>query len=300
MLPHLFICLTPLQALIAEQLICENAPRPAHLLMLSYYGENHQKFFYYFQQISKLCEYSQSCIIQNTSLKRVWQSHQILHQYAKHYHTIFAANMNNFTVQYFASHIAFERFETFDDGTASIVRKIMRRLLGIRYETDDLRQLSHRHHTLYPNLPNIVAPTVALNLWREQGTLPPTQFVRKILLGQPVFPTDDENIALFQKLIEKIQPDAYFPHPREAFRLPEIEYIHTPLIFEDFLLKEIARLPETEFHIYHLASTAALNVANFAHVKTIALRPDSSVLDLPLFNSLYALMQKMGMEIQSV
>ena len=43
-LPDLYICLTPLQALIAAQLIRQTQPQPAELLMICYAGSDNEKF----------------------------------------------------------------------------------------------------------------------------------------------------------------------------------------------------------------------------------------------------------------
>ncbi|ULJ59990.1 glycosyltransferase family 52 [Wielerella bovis] len=313
-MPNLFICLTPLQALIAQQLIRQTAPTPAHLLMVCYAEADNAKFHHYYQTTAQLCQRSDYIVVPSNSWKRIFNLSKLLKNLDKLYQTIYAASIDNPNVQYPISHLHFEKLETFDDGTGNlypdsilyrnhtetIKRKIINVLQRIRYQTEDLRRLSAQHHTLYPNQPNISPNTVPLQLWDTQpetlfsGCLKP----QKILLGQPIFARNEDNVALFNQLRAHIQPDAYFPHPRENYRLDKVEYIDTILIFEDYLLQQIQMQPETEFHIYHLASTAAINVNHFPRTQIHALRPDSEFFRQPGLIYLYDLMAKMDIAIE--
>ena len=311
---NLFICLTPLQALIAQALIHQNAPVPADLLMTCYAEADNTKFRHYFQQTAALCQTSRYVVIPKGKWHREWHLHTLLHGLSKRYHTIFAASIDNPNVQYPLSHLHFSQLEPFDDGTGnlypdgilyhnpqspSLKRVLLNTLHGIRYQTEDLRRLSARHHTIYPNQPNIISPTIPLTLW---DTLPenmqPISSSIKILLGQPIFAHNATNTTLFDALITHIQPNFYFPHPRESYHLSHVQYINTPLIFEDYLIKQLHVHPQTEFHIYHLASTCALNVNALAHTKIHALRPNHHFFRQPSLTYLYDLMNKLNIEVQ--
>ena len=56
---NLFICLTPLQSLIAQSLIRKTAPTPADLLMICYAETDNAKFRHYYQETAQLCQYAQ-------------------------------------------------------------------------------------------------------------------------------------------------------------------------------------------------------------------------------------------------
>lgn len=312
---NLFICLTPLQSLIAQSLIRKTAPTPADLLMICYAETDNAKFRHYYQETAQLCQYAQFIRIpQNTWLREITLPF-ITKNLSKQYDTIYAASIDNPNVQYPLSHLSFKKLETFDDGTANLYpdsilyqnqkygkkSKIIRKLQGIRYTTEDLRQLSSAHHTLYPTQKNIVSPTIALKLWQNSAFLSDSGSLKtqKILLGQPLFDETADNISLFQSLLQCTQADAYFPHPRESYRLLNANYIDTPLIFEDYLLKRIQQEPHTKFHIYHVASTAALNVVGFPHTQIHAIRPPHALFQRESFNYLYDLMAKMNIEIQT-
>lgn len=315
---NLFICLTPLQALIAQQLIRQTAPTPADLLMICYAEAENDKFHHYYRETAKMCDYAEFVRVPQNKWLREIALFSLTKNLKKQYHTIYAASIDNPNVQYPVSHLRFDKLETFDDGTANLYpdsilyrsqyygtkSKIIRYLQGIKHSTESLRQLSGCHHTLYPTQNNIASPTIPLKLWQNNAFLAQNPVsgslkTHTILLGQPLFEQDNDNIALFHAIIDQIKPDHYFPHPREIYRL-NTEYIHSPLIFEDYLLQHIQQHPDTEYHIYHIASTAALNVAAFERTRVFALRPNHDFFQQKTFQYLYDLMEKMHIPVQSL
>ena len=173
-----------------------------------------------------------------------------------------------------------------------------------------MRRLSQRHYTLYPERPNIAAPTVPLALWQDntprradtdinevnKSSLHPF----KILLGQPLFDRAEDNIALFARLQRHVRADAYFPHPREHYTLPDIAYLHSDLIFEDYLAQQLQKQPAREFHIYHLGSSAAFNVHAFDRVRVHALRPEEPLFANPTWTQLYHIQSQLNIPVETV
>ncbi|XXQ69197.1 glycosyltransferase family 52 [Neisseriaceae bacterium B1] len=323
MRPNLFICLTPLQALIAQALIRQSAPVPADLLMVCYAEADNAKYRHYFQATAALCRRADYVLIPQGRWQRELVLPLLIKNLDKQYATIFAASIDNPTVQYPLSHLKFERLETFDDGTANLYpssilyhnppqtlkRKIINCLQGMRYQTEDLRQLSQQHHTLYPNQRNIVAHTKPLTLWQPENKTPfsgslktsKTSFsvakTEKIWLGQPIFADETRNVEWAQKIMQHYEIQNYFPHPRETLLPENIALIETPLIFEDWLLQQIQSQPETEFELYHLASSAAMNVAQFPRVRVHAIRPNHEYFRQPAFVYLYDLMPPLSISV---
>ena len=318
-MPNLFICLTPLQALIAQALIRQTA-QPADLLMVCYPEAHNAKFQHYYQQTAAQCRRSRYYLIPASKWQRELTLHRLLNGLDTHYHTLYAASIDNPHVQYPASHLQFDQLETFDDGTGhlypqsilyqtptpSLQRRILNTLHRIHHTAQSLRQLSRQHHTLYPNLPNIVSPTIPLQLWQMQPENERSAFLRSqndnpaplhILLGQPLYPEAQRNIALMQRIAARFPISHYFPHPREHHPIPSLNYIHTPLIFEDWLLQHIQHHPHTPIHIYHLISTAALNVSPFPNVHIHSIRPQDELFHRPSYAHLYHLMPQLGIEI---
>ena len=354
-LANLIICLTPLQALMAQRLMAQRA-EPFDLLMLCYEDADNAKFRHYFQVASAGSRHAEYALIPQSKWRRELSLPRLLRGLDKEYATAFAASIDNPNVQYVLNRIRFAALETFDDGTGNLIpgsvlyrnssnrqRQLMNCLLGIRLQTEDLRRLSRRHHTLYPGQPNIAAPTVPLDLWAaaEQGlpesgqgglrqsegrevlrsengavdkfginerlpekntadvaaTNPTPVRTRRILLGQPLLPNAADNAALAESLLRRFEIGEYFPHPRETYRVSGAEYITSPLIFEDHLLESLRREPDTRFEVYHLVSTAALNVYAFPRTAVYAVRLAEAAFHAPGVARIYEVMAQLGIPI---
>lgn len=313
---NLIICMTPLQALIARHLIRRRLGETFDLLMLCYREADNAKFHHYFQAAAAHCRRARYVLIPPQKWRRELTMPRLTDGFDKHYRSIFAASIDNPHVQYPLNKLTFDTLETFDDGSGNLIpssilyhnsrnpqRRLFNFLRRIRLQTEELRRLSCRHHTLYPGLPNITAPTVPLDLWQSaDGFRQPEnpagsgQTIR-ILLGQPTFADAAANITLADTLLRRFDIGRYFPHPREHYRVSGADYIDSPLIFEDYLLQELAAQPENRFEIYHLASSAALNVHAFPRTRITAVRPALPPFDGENYRTLYRLMAQMGMEI---
>ena len=313
---NLFICLTPLQALIARTLM-QSQPGQAHdLLMVCYEQADNAKFRHYFQSTAALCRRADYVLMPERGLRRKTALPHLLRRIGRRYTAAYAASIDNPCVQYVLSRIRFHALETFDDGSGnltpggilyrnpqgSLKSRIVRRIKGIRYQTEDLRRLSRCHHTLFPGLPNIAEPAVPLALWPHGSpqTEAPAEMhgrapaERRILLGQPVFDDPERNRRLSAYIARRHRIAEYFPHPRETAPADGLHRIDTPLIFEDWLIRELARQPETLFRIYHLASTAALNTHRFPRTAVTAVRPGDALFWQGSYDSLYRLMAQLG------
>ncbi|OAM16178.1 hypothetical protein A7P85_07130 [Eikenella corrodens] len=354
-LANLIICLTPLQALMAQRLMAQRA-EPFDLLMLCYEDADNAKFRHYFQVASAGSRHAEYALIPQSKWWRELGLPRLLRGLDKEYATAFAASIDNPNVQYVLNRIRFAALETFDDGTGNLIpgsvlyrnssnrqRQLMNRLRGIRLQTEDLRRLSRRHHTLYPGQPNIAAPTVPLDLWAAAGqglpesgqgglrqsegrevlrsengavdecglnerlpekntadvaaTNPTPVRTRRILLGQPLLPNAADNAALAESLLRRFEIGEYFPHPRETYRVSGAEHIASSLIFEDYLLESLRREPDTRFEVYHLVSTAALNVHAFPRTAVYAVRPAEAAFHTPGVVRIYEVMAQLGIPI---
>ena len=120
---------------------------------------------------------------------------------------------------------------------------------------------------------------------------------RRILLGQPLLPDAADNAALAESLLRRFEIGEYFPHPRETYRVSGAEYIASPLIFEDYLLESLRREPDTRFEVYHLVSTAALNVHAFPRTAVYAVRPAEAAFHTPGVARIYEVMAQLGIPI---
>lgn len=80
------------------------------------------------------------------------------------------------------------------------------------------------------------------------------------------------NAALAESLLRRFEIGEYFPHPRETYRVSGAEYIVSPLISEDYLLK-VAPRAGYPLRRQQFVSTAALNVHAFPRTAVYAVRP---------------------------
>ncbi|RRD91313.1 glycosyltransferase family 52 [Conchiformibius steedae] len=280
---NLIICHTPLQVLIAKRIIAEQTQSTFHAIMFSY--ENNAKFRHYFQQLENVCEQSQFIWLRPQqpisyflALKKLVNGLQIS------YDTVYCASINSLIVHYLLSHCPFQHLETFDDGTGNILpdsifyhppvlslkQKLLRKCLGVSWDSRKVIANSRLHYTLYPQFDNIVQPTRAVSLIspnmveHNQSSVPNTE---KILLGQPILSDAAENARFFEQIATKFGIRRYFPHPREQ-QLPDLDIIHSEQIFEDWLIQNISK--NTTFELYHLFSTAGLNTAHLPNIRSLA------------------------------
>ncbi|WP_373767272.1 glycosyltransferase family 52 [Glaesserella sp.] len=302
---NLIICCTPLQVLIAEKIIEQHPNEPFYGIMLS--TVSNKKFDYYKQRLADKCVEFFAMVQETQRLKLFKQILQLKRRFGgKSFHKAFVANINELQIQFILSAIQFNQLNTFDDGTANIIpgsifytnnpdslnRKLINRLLGNKYSIDSLKRQSSNHYTIYPELPNIVEPVTAVNLVKPISGNVQSDEVTNILLGQPVFQDDQKNIALAKQVIERFNIHAYLPHPREKYKLDNVRYIDTNLIFEDYITQEFA---DKKCRIYTYFSSAVLNIMNKSdNIEVVALRIDVSE---PSYVACYNLLENVGVNI---
>lgn len=302
---NLIICCTPLQVLIAEKII-EMHPNEQFLGAMLHTVEN-PKFSYYKQRLKEKTDAFFS-MQQHTDRISLLKEIIYLKQYfkGKKFKRVFVANFTELHIQFLLSAITFEQFNTFDDGTVNIVknspflkddqktfiRQVINLLLGNKYHSQKLRRLSHMHYTIYPNFPNIIQNTINIPLMEDNQTEINEQIPINILLGQPVYQDNHLNITLAQRVIKQFNIDYYLPHPREKYHLENVEYIDTPLIFEDYMLQYFSN---RKCRVYTYFSSAILNILNKnPNIEVIALRVETDDLG---FIDCYKLFEKVGVQI---
>lgn len=119
---------------------------------------------------------------------------------------------------------------------------------------------------------------------------------RKILLGQALYFGADvhKNIELAHEIIARYGIDYYLPHPKESYKLTDVEYIETSLICEEYVIKYLQEHPNHELHIYTYCSSCAVNLQGILRLKIISLRPKM----VPSFLcETYDLFDRVGIEI---
>lgn len=302
---NLIICCTPLQVLIAEKIMAMHPEDSVFGVML--HTVENQKFEHYKQRLkAKSSDFFS--MVQHTDRKSLFKEIITLKRYftGKQFNQVFVANFTELHIQFLLSSVQFKQLNTFDDGTVNIVknspflnadpntfmRKATNLILGNKYNTQKLRALSKVHYTIYPDFPNIIENTVNVPLMENQNiSVTPLEPVN-ILLGQPVYSDHHKNIELAQSTIQRFNIDYYLPHPREKYQLENVEYIHTPLIFEDYMIQSFSN---RKCRVYTYFSSAILNIMNKSpNIEVIALRIET---DEPSFISCYELFEQVGIQV---
>lgn len=303
---NLIICCTPLQVLIAEKIIEKYPNSQFYGLMLS--TVDNSKFQFYSQRLAQKCGQFEKRILHSDPLTLLKDILYFKKNFSgKKFDTVFLANINELQIHFLLSYIEFNQLKTFDDGTVNIIpshqfgmekpltlkRKLVNFLFSNKYSLSKIKSLSECHYSIYKDLPNIIEKVEYINLLPQQVSEkvehnePPI----KILLGQPIFSEPEKNIQLAQDVIKKFNIDFYFPHPRENYRIPDVNYIETDLIFEDYIFSQ---LKNRQYCIYTYFSSVILNLMNKSDLLTLtSLRVD---VDNPDYLACYELFDKLGIK----
>lgn len=292
----LILCTTPLQVLIAESIIDKHQDQSFDVIMITFH--DNEKYKYYFNRIKSKCNLSlyyvksdyflankiRKVIRLHSNFTKVLRKNKIGYQYSN----IYLASIDEPYFQYIITKCNQSLVYTFDDGTANIVeddiycrstnplsfKRVAWRLSGIKNDIDDIKELSQSHFTIYENIPNIIHKTECIKLFEDSSSFSSENKdvsvkAIKFYLGQPLLEIskDLESVNL-NKIIEVLDIDYYYPHPRESLTLSKYsdKIIYSPLIFEDFLIQYLKDHPNTNVEIYSFLSSAALNLANIDRV----------------------------------
>lgn len=302
---NLIICCTPLQVLIAEKIIDMHPEKQFFGVML--HTVENKKFDYYKQRLQAKTDGFFSMVQHNDRWNLLKEIVQLKARFSgKQFDTVYFANFPELHIQFLLSAIEFKQLNTFDDGTVNIVkhshflnddpdtlvRKFINKVLGNKYSTATLRSLSTQHYTIYPDFPNIMPNTVAVNLMDNSIAVSESSESVNILLGQPVYNDNSQNIELAQKAIKQFNIHYYLPHPREKYQVEQVKYIDTPLILEDYIAQEFS---DRKCCVYTYCSSAILNIMNKSpNVEVVALRVESDDLGV---QSCYDLFEQVGIQI---
>lgn len=294
----LLLCTTPLQMLIAEQIIKINSHDEFDLLVIN--PTRNDKYNYYFNRVSKLCNsslYYEGDIDTSRDSLYIKKFHHLIsfmrfnqllksHNIHKQYSKIYIASIDDLYFRYIISNNKDAHIYTFDDGTANIIdtsiyytkkrpkliQRVKWRILGLKFYEQDLRKLTRLHYTIYKDVPNITTKTKYIELFNEpMSSASDARNTLRIFLGQPLKKISDKyNESYLDKILRELKVDVYYPHPREI-DYPKDKYniLNSPLIFEDYLIQYLTKNPTTYIYVYSFISGTLLNIAHFDRVKPI-------------------------------
>jgi beta-galactosamide-alpha-2,3-sialyltransferase len=291
----LFICLTPLQIVIAKSIIQSEKNNKLKPDFILFPLADTERFRYYFQSMVPLCD--ESIYWKDTRKFPLYVFDFVRKFKNKKYGCVYFASIDSIHVQYILSFIKFDKINTFDDGTANIaldgiyhkdipswskkIKKNVRLIIGNKFSQDKIKLLSSKHYTLYPGFKNIINKTTPIDLFSNrmiQGTgHKKTKCV--VLLGtvylEIVKNSEDKEFLLsaIQRLIDSKAADTihYLPHPRD-----EIDYFEGVIKYQSNLISEeiVANLLQeySSVDLLGFASSTQFNLMNIESINIIAIK----------------------------
>lgn len=329
---NLIICSTPLHVVIAERIIDMHPNEEFWGCICGCSQPLSAKYSYYAKRLKDKCghevaflypiynESSSSILRLLHSLKvilcDIWRGYCLIS-----FDTILMPDLFAEEICYFIHNQRRAEVKTFDDGTLNLmpitrekVRTIkrgrlyhlMKCVFRLDAEADFIRRLTE-HFTIYKQKNAIEAPKMTyIDLFPSRvSSIKDTDEVIDIVsifLGQPIYEFEYgqtyRSAEVTQYLIDRYGIRYYYPHPRESYEVKGVEYIHSPLIIEDYLLQELAQCHGKFYKIYTYCSSAVLNLQGLpSHIEFVAIYPT----DCPeRLKEAYDLFRDCGITIEEV
>ncbi|WP_333901591.1 glycosyltransferase family 52 [Enterobacter wuhouensis] len=287
---NLVVCFTPLQILIAMQVIDrENIDyNDIHFVYFSPIMDiKHQK---YYLQIASRAKKS-------THIKEVY-SFRLLRKIKKHfglsrYNNVLLASIDDSITHYLLSYIKFNKLITFDDGLGNILKtgsyfvkhqrttikkklfSVIHLILGRKYYLDDVKHRVDRHYTIYKHFENCVQNPIPISLFKfESVSLNPDKSIdiflgtiyKEIVIQGNEQLLKDEVINFIESFSSK---PIYIPHPRAV----DDEFKKYELKSEDIAEDVVQKYLNDGFvvNLYGFASSCQFNLSGVKNVNIFVL-----------------------------
>ncbi len=298
-LENLFICVTPLQIVIAKRIIEEKQLQHVGFIIL-FYNEN-TKYRFYIDSLKTenylTIEYLVSSQKKFDRLIEVFKLKLFLNQVNLSTQNIYLASIDNSLIYTILSKINFRNLLTFDDGLANLnyqgqyyidqessLQKLFKKVIHVSWNIEKIKKISKCHYTIYPNQNNIISNIIPISLLNLENINLGLTHPKKIFLGQPLSEIDLRFTSKYiNKILNKIGISYYYPHPREntPVSFKNINIIQSNKIIEDYLL-ELSK--DSTIELYTFFSTAVINLVNTPNIKCYVLYNEQL---LSKFNNLY-------------
>ncbi|KMK51134.1 hypothetical protein RO21_07980 [[Actinobacillus] muris] len=271
----IYVCLTPLQILIANYIINNNKTN-CEVLILTYI--NNDKYKFYLNKLKKniYVKNAEIILLENTSfinrIKTFIKIRSRINKTKKIYNDIYISSIDNFYIHYILDRIKFNKIFTFDDGTANIIKNsffykksstisiIGRKVLNIKWDINTIKRNSNKHFTIYNNLENIISNVEFIDIFSPKNTVSVIKDIH-IFLGQP-FKDDYASVDIYNKLVNKLNKKMqYYPHPRETgieFKIDPNNLIYSNLIIEEYIESLLKK--GIVVNLYTISSSAGFNL----------------------------------------
>ena len=313
---NLIICCTPLQVLIAKEIILSNGGKEKFYgVMLS--PVKNEKYEYYYSLLKEVT--SDAFFIYRKQTVLSWGISflklKIFLFFKKRINSIYLSNINDELIHLLIDSMGHIDLYTFDDGTANIIKtsafysrsvrnrtKILRAALRIKTTMNTVKEKSLLHYTIYPNISNIIDKTKIVSIFNTENydNVRSDEKIIKVFLGQPFYNSSIRNKDFVEKIVKKLDIDFYIPHPREDYRVENVTYVESKLVFEELFAKEFSN---KKCIIYTFYSGAILNLLNLSSVQLISILPkelDDLIIPIKVVNESYDLFKRLGIEVLEI
>lgn len=281
----LIMCTTPLQMMIAENIIKANSNQNFDLIVIT--KNDNIKYRYYYKRLANLCNNTLYYLRTSGFVDFVkFITRFELSKLDKKYDNYYLSSIDSKHFQYiFSKNYKSSNLYTFDDGSANInksstfykytslntFKSFVWKRIGVKLTKEEILRLSKLHYSIYDNIPNIIENVQYLKLYDEDE---PTVIMDKrnsirIFLGAPMLEvsTDFTNDYI-KNIANHLKVDYYYPHPREVnIPIGNYQIIDSSLIFEDYIINYLKNNPTVEIEVFSFLSTACLNISNLKRIK---------------------------------
>lgn len=293
----LFICCTPLQLLIARNIISLEPNFTYDLIFISpeinhKYQNAYEKSLGFFVDSIIIELKNKISLLKKQDFKKFNEAFKKISEFTdnKDYHSLFLANIDKKIILKLISKKSFQRYISFDDGIENLntingvlykkdkknFSNFLFKLNGVHLTREKMRSKLEYHYTIYPNHKNLTNKVVPISLKNELKTNNLSSLINEIqsynsisiFLGSPI---ENSNLSTYhehpyESILDKIKIDFYYPHPRENF-YPNIKLLDYPCIFEDFILDLKILKPNLKIKIYSFGSSVHLNLINLNNIQ---------------------------------
>lgn len=279
----LIMCTTPLQMIIAKRIIENNCDKCFDLVVIAL--SNNNKYKHYYNELKELCENSFYYVPRKGITGFLYFVKKMrLENISRDYMYLYLASIDSRYFHYIISKNHIADIFTFDDGLANIIssdiyysseipvlwKKIIWRLMGVKYYIKDIREKSLLHYTIYKDVNNIIENTRFIDLFKDEVTVSNTENHEiKIYLGQPLNElTDTIHDTDIINILKNLDIGFYYPHPREK-NVPDGDFqvIENDLVFEDYVINFLKNNPKVSIKVYSFISSTMLNIASFDRIE---------------------------------
>ena len=293
----LFICCTPLQLLIARNIISLEPDFTYDLIFISpeinhKYQNAYEKSMGFFID-SIIIELKNKVNIFKKQDRREFNvAYGKIKEFTKNknYHSLFLANIDKKVILKFMSNKNFIRYISFDDGIENLntingvlykkdkknFSNFLFKLNGVHLTREQVRSKLEYHYTIYPNHKNLTNKVIPISLKNELKANNLNSLIKEIqpyntisiFLGSPIENSNSSTYLEhpYESILNNIKIDFYYPHPRENF-YPNTKILDYPFIFEEFILELKLLKPNLDIKIYSFGSSVHLNLINLNNIQ---------------------------------